>query len=170
MDKAILKDYRLYDMETNTFLDTVDLTLAEIAYMTVSVGGAGILGEIDTPVIGQVQSMTTSINFHTMDISQLGLMNGSKKLEARGVEQYIDVSTGEIKERGHRIVQTVSPKKYAPGTYAKASEMGSNFEGEVAYLKIEYDGKTVAEIDKYNYICTIDGVDVLEKTREHLGL
>ncbi|MGF9821967.1 phage major tail tube protein [Brevibacillus agri] len=33
-----------------------------------------------------------------------------------------------------------------------------------------HDGETVVEIDKFNYVCVIDGVDYLAKVRSNLGL
>ena len=41
---------------------------------------------------------------------------------------------------------------------------------EVNYIKVTVDGKTMLEIDKYNYVCIIDGVDYLKGSREALGL
>lgn len=32
------------------------------------------------------------------------------------------------------------------------------------------DGKTVIEIDKFNFICVINGKDVLEQVRKNIGL
>jgi len=41
---------------------------------------------------------------------------------------------------------------------------------EVDYIKISIDGKERVELDKYNYICKVDGVDYLSAVREALGL
>lgn len=165
----VLKDFRMYDT-SSVFLDTVDVTLPEIAYMTTTSSGAGIMGEIETPIIGLIQSMGITINSHNISVQQIGLIDGSTQLEFRGSEQYTDVATGEIKERSVKITTRVVPKKYSPGSLAKASEMGSSFEGEVIYLKILHDGKEAVEIDKLNYICTINGVDVMKTTRANLGM
>lgn len=53
-------------------------------------------------------------------------------------------------------------------------EMGSTTDTkntiEVTYIKITVDGETVLELDKYNYICNIDGTDYLTEVRDALGL
>lgn len=41
---------------------------------------------------------------------------------------------------------------------------------EVNYIKITVDGGTVFELDKYNYICNVDGTDYLANVRDALGL
>lgn len=165
----VLKDYRMYD-EQKAFVDTVDVTLPEAAYMTATIGGAGIAGEVEIPILGLLQSMGISVNFHNISGQQIGLLSGSKQLEFRGSEQYRDVSSGELRERSIKITTKVLPKKHAPGSLTKASEMGSSFEGEVTYLKILHDGKEVLEIDKFNYICKINGVDLNAVTRENIGM
>ena len=41
---------------------------------------------------------------------------------------------------------------------------------EAHYIKIEYEGSTILEIDKYGYKAVIDGVDVLEDIRKNIGM
>ncbi len=166
---SILKDFRMYDAQ-NAFLDTVDISLPEIAFMTASQNGAGIMGEMEIPILGLVQSMGVTVNFHSTNSRNLGLISNSKQLEFRGSEQYTDPATGEIFERAVKISVITMPKKFAPGTMAKASEMGSNYEGEISYLKILHDGAEILEVDKLNYICVVNGTNLMAKTREHLGL
>ena len=48
--------------------------------------------------------------------------------------------------------------------------MGTQIEFELPYYKLELDGKLQAEIDKYNYICKINGVDYLASVRSDLGV
>lgn len=43
-------------------------------------------------------------------------------------------------------------------------------EFEVTYIKISLDGNEILEIDKYNYICKINGKDYLKDIRQVLGL
>ena len=46
----------------------------------------------------------------------------------------------------------------------------SNNVMEVPYIKVEIDDKEVLEIDKLNYICKVDGEDLLTDVRSALGL
>ena len=47
--------------------------------------------------------------------------------------------------------------------------MDTQIEFEVPYMKIELDGKERVELDKYNYIYKVDGVDQLADVRAALG-
>ena len=38
------------------------------------------------------------------------------------------------------------------------------------YIKVMLEGEVMVEIDKYNYICVIAGVDYLAEVRTALGL
>jgi phage tail tube protein FII len=40
----------------------------------------------------------------------------------------------------------------------------------VVYISVSIDGKKVLEIDKFNYICIIDGEDYLKDVRKALGI
>ena len=41
---------------------------------------------------------------------------------------------------------------------------------EVVYLKVDVDGANLVEIDKFNYICKIAGVDYLLQVKAALGI
>ncbi len=164
----LLTAFRMWD-EDGAFLDTVDVELPEISFMTSTSSGAGILGEIDMPAKGQVPSISVSIKFQNYSAQQLGLMAGTKYLAFHGSEQYTDMATGEIKDRAVKVSMKAIPKTYGLGTLAKASEMGSSYEGEVIYLKVEHDGQVILELDKLNWICVINGVDILADVRANLG-
>lgn len=50
----------------------------------------------------------------------------------------------------------------------KATDSKKEF--AVDYLKVEYDGEEVLEIDKLNMICKIKGVDYLADLRAAMGM
>ena len=50
------------------------------------------------------------------------------------------------------------------------STTDSETELEVSYLNLYLDGKSVMEIDKFNYVCKIGDEDMLETVRKDLGL
>ena len=41
---------------------------------------------------------------------------------------------------------------------------------EVVYLKVDVGGSTLIEIDKFNYICKINGIDYLLQVKAALGI
>ena len=62
-----------------------------------------------------------------------------------------------------------APKKLAPGTIAPASAADTNSEYSVYYFAAYKEGKRVIEIDPFNQICYINGVDHMADVRRALG-
>lgn len=56
------------------------------------------------------------------------------------------------------------------GSFETGSTTDSETELEVSYLNLYLDGKSVMEIDKFNYVCKIGDEDMLETVRKDLGL
>ena len=83
--------------------------------------------------------------------------------------QYWDAGLGEYVTKQLHIFCKAIPKNFTVGnlTVSDSSETESEF--EVVYMKIELDGKERIEIDKYNYIYKVDGVDYLAGVRANLG-
>ncbi len=165
----ILKDFRMFDA-SNMFLDVVDVTPPEIENATATASGPGVLGELEIPILGAVGNLAVTINFHSINRQQAGLMTGAKQLEFRGVEQIYDAAIGEFKEVASRYVMKTLPKKLSPGTLNKNNPNGSSFEGNLSYYKIEHDGEVITEIDKFANICIIDGEDLMAETKAMLGI
>ncbi|MDP5277143.1 phage major tail tube protein [Chengkuizengella axinellae] len=165
-----LTNYSAYKDGTD-FLGTTDITLPSIEAMTDTISGAGIAGEIDTPTIGHFGSMTVGLNWRTVDTPTIELLKQkAHSLDFRGNMQAYDPAKGETKDVGVKITVKAIPKKADLGKFAVASTTDSSNELEVTYIKIIIDGKTVLEIDKYNFICVIDGEDQLENVRKNLSI
>ena len=62
------------------------------------------------------------------------------------------------------------PKNLELGKFDVGAATGTTTTLEVDYIKVTVDGSDVLELDKYNYICKIDGTDYLSEVREALGL
>ena len=62
------------------------------------------------------------------------------------------------------------PKKTELGKLDVGATTGTANTIETAYLKVTIDGETVLELDKFNYICNIGGVDYMADVREALGM
>ncbi len=164
-----LKDFLVF-VNGNRLIGTADVTLPEISYMSDTMSGAGIAGEVETPTVGLTQTMGITINFKNIIDEQFDLLNGAIQFEFRGSIQSYDVGASEIVEKELKVVTKCIPKKYGLGNLAKASSMGTNLEYECTYLKLSLDGNEKLEIDKFNYIFKVSGTDLLATTRKNLGL
>lgn len=165
-----LLNYSAY-LEGTEFLGIVDVELPSLEAMTETISGAGIAGEFDSPVLGHYGSMTVTLNWRTIANSQLRLAKQkSHAIDFRGVQQIYDAARGEYIKQPVKVSVRGMPKNTSLGNFAVGSTTGGSNELEVSYLKIEIDGKRIVEIDKFNFIAFVDGEDVLEDVRRHLGM
>lgn len=165
-----LINFRVY-VAGNMMAGEATIDLPDLEPMTDTVSGAGIAGEVDSPLLGHYQSMTTSITWRTITEHALGLAAPkAHELEARGSHQIYDAGTGQYKTESVRVAMRAVPKNISLGTFEVGSATDTETEFEVSYIKIDVAGNTRVEIDKYNYKAVIDGHDYLASVRKDLGL
>ncbi len=161
--------YRVY--KGGNFIATADVELPDIEFMTETLSGAGIAGEIDMPALGQISSMSTTINYRTQTNAQVDFLEPQgTMIDLRGALQNYDSGSGKIVSKAVKVTMNVLPKKSGLGKFEVGAPTDSNSELEVTYLKMFIDNKEVLEIDKTNYIYKVNGVDYLEEVREQLGM
>lgn len=165
-----LINFRVY-RDGVDMLGVADVTLPDLEAMTETVKGAGIAGEVDSPVLGHFQSMTMALNWRvpTKDVVLLAQQK-AHSLDCRGSIQIYDAGAGAYKTVGLKVVTKVMPKKTGIGKLDVGTTTDTSNEFEVLYIKVLLDGAEILEIDKYNYICKINGVNYLADVRRNLGL
>lgn len=165
-----LINFRVYN-DSKDLIGTADVDLPELEAMTDTVKGAGIAGEIDVPILGHYSSMGLTINWRTFNDNTMTLAKPmAHQLELRGAVQVYDAGTGAYSTVAQKVVVKVVPKKTGLGKLDVGVGQDSSSEFECTYIKIWIDGSEKFELDKYNYICKIDGDDFLKETRDALGL
>ncbi|MCD5324777.1 MULTISPECIES: phage major tail tube protein [Pontibacillus] len=164
-----LINYSVY-REGAEWLGTADVELPSLEALSETLKGAGIAGEVDSPVLGHYAAMTATLNWRTMNKSQFKLAaQKSHALDFRGAMQVFDAGSGTYEPTGVRVSIRGVPKTTGIGKFEVGATTDSSNELSVSYLKIEVDGERIVEIDQFNYIAFIDGEDVLEKVRQILG-
>ena len=167
-DKLI--NFMCYD-DGNVMIGIADVALPDLAYMTESMQGAGIAGEIDAPTLGHFQSLTATINWRSLIKENVTyIAPKTYHFDFRGSVQIYDPNSGEFTTQSLKCVMKVLPKNLNLGNLNVASQMGTSGGLEIVYLKIEIAEKEVVEIDKLSFICRIDGTDYLEKVRKDMGM
>lgn len=165
-----LINYRVY-LEGRDLLGVADAQLPDLEPLTETVKGAGIAGEVESPVIGHFGSMTLTLNWRTIEKNVMVLSQPkSHALDLRGSQQVYDAGAGEYKTVPVRVVVRAMPKKTGMGKFEPGATTDTSNEFEVTYIKIFVSGRRELEIDKYNYICYISGKDFLAAVRSDLGL
>ncbi len=152
------------------YLGVVDVDLPDLESLTETISGAGIAGEVESPLIGHFGSMATTLNWRVLDRANFKLARQEvQQIDFRGSIQTLDTTQNYI-QVPVRVTIRGLPKTTPLGSLAVGGTMDNSNEIETFYIKILYNGETVVEIDKYNFICIIDGVDYLAQVRENLGL
>ena len=162
--------YNVYNRENNKSVkvgDTTEVTLPEIEELTDTISGAGILGEIDLPTLGQIGSLSLEIAFRSSNQETLSLL-GSNNIEIRWVNDAIDTSTGKTKTIANKAFLTVKRKKFAEGKLEAGAAQDGSVEFEVLAYRRIMDGKEVLNIDKLNNIYKINGIDQLTDITKNL--
>lgn len=155
--------------EFNAYLDgnkmigvAASVTLPEVNMLTSTVSGAGIGGELDSPTIGQFESMEQEIQFNVLYSSAADVLSPLSvvNLTFRAAQQVSD-KTGGYAFKGLRVVEMGRVKKFNPGKIEKGESMEATVTLELTYLMVENDGKELLAIDKLNGVYRVNGVDML---------
>lgn len=165
-----LINFRVYQGGSD-LVGIADVTLPNLEAMTETVKGAGIAGEIDSPVLGHYSSMELELNWRTLEKTNvvLGSPTGVQ-LDIRGAQQVYDSSASVYVVRPVKVVVSGVPKTTEMGKLDVGTTSDTKNTIEVNYIKITVDGETVLELDKYNYICNIGGTEYLAAVKDALGL
>lgn len=146
-----------------------EVALAEFQALTDTLSGPGILGEIETVVVGAFSAMQQEIPFRILDDDIFSLANPLEvqELTLRASEQSTIKSTGNISFKGMRVVFRGRPKGFIPGTVKQGAQMGASVTLELVYILIEIDGSRKLELDKLNNVYKINDVDILAEIKRH---
>lgn len=166
----VINNYNVYGGDNSKLIGVSgEVSLVEISAVTANVSGAGMLGDMDIPVPGQIGSMEQVIPFNVLSVNVFKQFKLNKRATVmlRGDVQSIDSATGEIKHNALKITFKGYVKKITPGKVKAADSMGSSITLELTYLHIEIDGNTVIKIDKLNSVFVVDGDDLLAEINKN---
>ena len=159
--------------EYNAYLDGTKMigvaaasTLPEVNMQTSTVSGMGVNGEIDSPTLGQFESMEQTINFNTLYSSAMDMLSPLKTVELtiRAAQQVYD-KEGGYTFKGLRVVERGRVKNFKPGKVKKSETMDASITIELTYILIEVDGSVMLEIDKLNGVYKTNDTDMLAEVR-----
>lgn len=165
-----LVNFRAYN-SNNQFIGMTDLTLPKFEYLSDTVKGSGVAGEVDLPTLGHLGSVTVQLNWRALTEQAAELAEQkTHELEFRGSVEYYDSASGEYKTIPARIALRTTPKSLELGKFEPAATNDSTMECEVIYLKYTLNGTDKIELDKFNFIYKVNGKDYLEGVRADIGM
>ena len=165
---TVVHDYNVYKDGNKIVGTTGEVTLPDFEPMTSAISGAGLLGEFEEVIIGQFKSLTMNIQFRTLcdDIFKFMDPTEAVELTLRASRQEMKSDSG-VEYGGMRIVIRGKLKSFSPGKLKQADQMGSSISLELSYILIEFNGKTMLELDKLNSIFKVNDKDLMERVRSY---
>lgn len=168
MDQVIV-NYDVYE-DSNRYDGTASVTLPDVAFLTQSLSGAGIGGNIEAVVAGHIDAMTLTMTFRTIQPEAISLTEPRRhQIELRAAQQIENTVAGQIESQVVKHALVVIPKKLSGGQLAPHSAADASGEYAVRYWAMYIDGAKKMELDPLNYICMINGTDYLASVRKALG-
>lgn len=165
-----LINFNAYD-ETGEFLGVTSVDLPELESMTETTSGAGIAGEVESPLLGHYGSLVTTFKWRSITLAAMKLSQQRAHLvDLRGSQQVYDAAMGIYQTMPVRATMKIVPKNVSLGTFEPNATTDTEQEFEVLYLKLRVDKRVAVEIDKYNFKAVINGYDALASVRSDLGL
>lgn len=167
----VVGGFHVYNEDNMLIGISDEVTLPEFTAQTDNMAGPGILGEVETAAFGHFGSMEMEIPFRQINPTMFNLVSTgpSVNVTLRGGMQQRDSQTGNIDWWPVRIVVRGENKSLALGKFKQAAGTASSIKLEITYIKIEVNDVIEIELDKFNFIYTVHGVDVLEKLRSMCG-
>lgn len=167
MDQLIV-NYAIYE-DSKEFLGTVDATLPNIAWLTSTISGAGIAGNIDA-IIPHLDAMTLGLSFRTTTKEAISLAEPRRHtIDLRAARQDENPVSGRFETVPIKHTLVVLPKTHNSGRLGPATTSDASGEYAVRYWATYIGGEKVSEFDPLNYICIMNGVDYLADVRTALG-
>jgi hypothetical protein len=163
-------DYMIYE-NGGALIGVGKVTLPSVKYKTVTATGAGIMGDVEIPLAGMIEAMTAQINFTSVTDAavQLGT-NEWHDIAIYVADQYFDSvnRTEEIEQT--RFEMSIRPTETNAGSVETASAADASGSYSVCRYVVYKAGEKVIELDQFNIVHNVNGVDCTADVRKAMGM
>ena len=167
-----VNSYNVYfgDKATQFLGVSEEVTLPDWEALTEALNGAGILGEIDEPIVGRFGANEIEIPFREYDKQQFKIasMTDAISLTLRISRQAIEKASGVTDFLPTRIVIKGKNKGFTSGSVKAGAGSAPAMKVEIFYYLLEIGNKKVFEIDKLNFVYKVNGKDLLKKVKKQI--
>lgn len=173
MPNIIPERMRLFEVYINGSRESgiAEGEFPSLEYMTSEVKGTGIAGTTESIVPGLFGSITFTLKWRATPKNFFTLAEPKvHDLDLYADIEVFDAGLGQTKTQSLHAYIKAQTKHFNMGSLTVGESMDGETEHEVTYIKIEHDGATKIELDKYNYIYKVNGTDYLADSRKALGL
>lgn len=168
LDQGIIT-FEIYEDSIN-FAGIASVTLPDVSFLSQSITGAGMGGNVDAIYVGMLDAMTLGMEFRTITEHSLRMSEPRRHtIDLRTPQQAEDPISGTVIVQPVKHIFVVIPKKDGGGSIAPASPANGSGEYAVRYWATYLDGIKVRELDPLNCICFWNGKDYFADVRNALG-
>ena len=170
-----ISNFLLYK-EDFAFIGMTDITLPNLQMVTETLTGAGLGGNIEIVYQAFIDVMDATYQFRTFSPESAQLFEQREhKLEARAAQQSRDSITGVVAPDSVKYIFRGAPKGLNAGALAPAQGGQTQISHSLSYYCIQIKNDNgqwdkVVEVDPYQYICIVNGIDYGQPVRAALGL
>lgn len=148
---------------------TNETTLIDLQNMSETLSLAGMAGEIDSPTVGQYQSMEITINFSNIARSSLEVAaKDNIPLIFLSRQEFINPEDNTKCFKTRMITVRGMTKKISYGALKKGGYGNPSVTKEVVYYKEVIDDEVITEIDKFSGRVIIGGVDLTKEILDYI--
>lgn len=156
--------------DDDELMGTASVTLPTVTYLSNTISGAGIAGNIEAVIPGMLDAMSLTLNFKDNTEKSFELQTPNRHtIELRADKMEEDQISGQINHYLEKHTFIVVPKSRNFGTIAPASNSDGSGEYTIRYWRTSINGKVTQELDPINRKVVINGVDYAETVRKNLG-
>ena len=151
-------------------LGIVNIDIGDFKPKTVTITGAGILGDFNMPSAPNMENMETTLHWRTItgDLTVLS-QDKAHTLTLMSSQRNYDSGTGLLDYQGIKIFFRGLPANLKLGKLEQAASTESDNTFVVDYLKLFMNGQELLEFDRFNYIWKVNGTDHTASIRSNLG-
>ncbi len=163
-------DYLMYE-NGGALIGVAKVTMPPIKYKTVTATGAALMGDVTIPLASMIEAMTISIEFSSVAdaIVQLGT-NEWHDVALYLADQYFDGVTRKEELEPIRFELSIRPTEINQGTIQTASAADASGTYSVCKYTVYKNGAKVIDIDQFNQVHEINGVDNAALVRKAIGM
>lgn len=161
---------RVYNADNNMqLMGLAKVTLPNFEKTAVTLEGFGLMGKIEKPATGSIESSKLSLEFRGITKENLKLLEGVVNLDIRGAQSVYDTSLKNKGVEQFRTVVTGETTTYDLGELQPAGTFSVKADIEIYNIEVFLDKKSQIKIDKFNDIYTVGGTDMLKDIMDAIG-
>ena len=163
--------FKVFDSKTNKALDgTVTVELPSFELLSEAFKGAGVGGEVNVPVPGNMSALTVTISCPVIygALTEYMKIGTTRTLDLRNEIIITNTSTHAQEKVPNRWVLKGPLSSANPGKVEQAAAGDGSIVMQVYYAHHWLDGDDVLEWDVFKYIFTVNGEDLMAETRKNI--